>query len=54
MNKVYARIERTRYGWWASYHTKNTESEIGMDYMELSNFAFTQRGIEKKASRRIR
>lgn len=54
MNKVYARIERTRYGWWASYHTKNTESMIGMDYMEMSNFALTQRGIERKASRRIR
>jgi len=51
---VYATIERSRFGWWASYHSKSTDRMFGMDYTELSNFAFTQRGIERKARRRIK
>jgi len=51
--KVYATIERSRFGWWASYHAQTTNHMIDMDYTELYSFAFTQRGIERKASRKI-
>jgi hypothetical protein len=54
MSKAYAQIKQSRFGWWASYHTKSDTRMFGMDYIELSNFSFTKRGIERKARRRIR
>lgn len=51
--RVYARIERTKHGWSASYHTETDGWLIGTTFSQLYSFAFTQAGIEKKARRKI-
>jgi len=57
--EVRAEIQQIgRFWWFASYTAWPVDDgggiKIGLDYSELGSFAFTEKGIQRKAERKIR